>query len=81
MIYCNKNLYPIKILSVKQLITAGFDPLCDEGEAYALKLHNAGFYLKQLHYPSLFHGFISISLLRTARRAMEDMIDTLKKEL
>ena len=50
-------------------------------EAYALKLHNAGFYLKQLHYPSLFHGFISISLLRTARRAMEDMIDTLKKEL
>ena len=63
------------------IITAGFDPLCDEGEAYALKLHNAGFYLKQLHYPSLFHGFISISLLRTARRAMEDMIDILKKEL
>ena len=63
------------------IITAGFDPLCDEGEAYALKLHNAGFYLKQLHYPSLFHGFISISLLRTARRALEDMIDTLKKEL
>ena len=73
----NNNKFNTKTV----IITAGFDPLCDEGEAYALKLHNAGFYLKQLHYPSLFHGFISISLLRTARRAMEDMIDILKKEL
>ena len=38
------------------IITAGFDPLCDDGEKYAYLLHEKGDKVKQLHYPNMFHG-------------------------
>ena len=46
------------------IITAGFDPLHDEAEKYASILHNMGNSVKQLHYPSLFHGFASMTRLK-----------------
>ena len=36
---------------------AGFDPLCDEGAAYATALQRAGVSTTLVTYPGLFHGF------------------------
>jgi acetyl esterase len=41
--------------------TAGFDPLRDEGRAYADKLREAGVPVQYKCYSSLFHGFFSAS--------------------
>ena len=49
------------------IVTAGFDPLSDEAEEYAFKLHENNNYVKQLHYPSLFHGFASMTRLKAAK--------------
>tara|TARA_X000000368_G_scaffold419049_1_gene421813 strand:- start:5476 stop:6486 length:1011 start_codon:yes stop_codon:yes gene_type:complete len=63
------------------IVTAGFDPLSDEAEEYAFKLHENGNYVKQLHYPSLFHGFASMTRLKTAKRAVDDFLFEYKKIL
>jgi acetyl esterase len=41
--------------------TAGFDPLKDQGEAYAAKLRAAGVPVDFREYPSFIHGFYSMS--------------------
>ena len=42
------------------VITAGYDPLKDEGFAYYEKLLEAGVTAKHVHYPGMIHGFISM---------------------
>jgi acetyl esterase len=52
------------------VITAGFDMLRDEGEAYAAALAAAGTTTRLLRYPSLGHGFIHMTgVCPAARRA------------
>ncbi|MFO0559585.1 MAG: alpha/beta hydrolase [Polyangiales bacterium] len=41
--------------------TAGFDPLRDEGLAYANKLREAGVEVEHKHYPTLVHGYLNIA--------------------
>lgn len=53
------------------VITAGFDVLRDEGEAYGAALATAGNRVRQHRFPSLVHGFIHMTdISPTARRAM-----------
>jgi acetyl esterase len=55
------------------VITAGFDPLLDEGRAYADKLAASGVAVTQHHYPSQIHGFFNMTAVSSkARAAIED---------
>ena len=63
------------------IVTAGFDPLSDEAEKYAYLLHEKGNNVKQLHYPSMFHGFASMTRLNSAKIAVVDFLKEYKKIL
>jgi acetyl esterase len=53
------------------VITAGFDPLRDEGRAYADKLDGAGVPVTYVNYPGMVHGFFSMrGLIPKAREAV-----------
>lgn len=47
-------------LAAAYIVTAGFDPLRDEGEAYARRLAESGVEVRQRRYPSMIHGFFNI---------------------
>ncbi|MDI3390688.1 alpha/beta hydrolase [Streptomyces sp. B-S-A8] len=54
------------------LVTAGCDPLCDEGRAYAGRLREAGVTVTEAHFPRMFHGFFGFpEALADAREALE----------
>lgn len=62
--------------------TAGFDPLRDEGEAYANKLRDAGVPVTYRCYRSLFHGFFSASGgLESARAPLVEAAAALRDAL
>jgi len=53
------------------VVTAGFDPLRDEGKAYADKLDAAGVPVTYVNYPSMIHGFFSFrSVVPKSREAV-----------
>ncbi len=49
------------------LLTAGFDPLCDEGQDYARALCKAGNRVNSLHVPDTIHGFFTMPVACGAR--------------
>ncbi|MGW7518992.1 alpha/beta hydrolase [Streptomyces sp. NPDC054796] len=56
------------------VITAGCDPLCDEGGAYAAKLREAGTEASEAYFPGMFHGFFGFGeLLAEAREAQRGL--------
>ncbi|MCT9004662.1 alpha/beta hydrolase [Streptomyces rhizosphaerihabitans] len=60
------------------VVTAGSDPLRDEGHAYAARPGEAGVRVTEIHYPGMFHGFFGCPELladaRTAQGAVADVI-------
>ena len=63
------------------IVTAGFDPLVDEAEEFAFLLHQNDNNVIQLHYPSLFHGFASMTRLKSAKLAVDDFLREYKEIL
>jgi acetyl esterase len=61
------------------LLTAGADPLRDEGDEYAERLRQAGVPVTYKHFPGQFHGFFTMGkLLQQANVAASDMAAWLK---
>jgi len=89
--YCGKTpdlsdpyLCPLRAKDLKRLppalvVTAEFDPLRDEGEAYAARLREAGNQTQVKRYPGMIHGFFGMGpLLTKAREATKDAASALR---
>lgn len=50
------------------VVTAGFDPLRDEGLHYAERLREAGVPVRLLHFPGQIHGFLTLDRVLSAGR-------------
>jgi acetyl esterase len=78
---------PFRAKSVADLppalvMTAGCDPLRDEGDAYAARLRDAGVAVTLSQYPGMFHGFLRMTrILDQARAALDEIASALRKAL
>jgi acetyl esterase len=62
------------------VMTAGYDPLVDEGKAYADRLAKEGVPTVYRNYADMVHGFITMGrLLDTANAALADCAAELRK--
>jgi len=62
--------------------TAGFDPLRDEGEAYAQKLEDAGVKVTLTRFPDQIHGFFNVvGAGHSARAAVTQIAEVLRDAL
>ncbi len=60
------------------VVTAGFDPLCAEGRAYADRLARSGVPVRRLHYPGFVHGFAQMGgMIPAVRVALGDIVAAL----
>jgi acetyl esterase len=75
---------PIKVANLRGVApafvqTAGFDPLKDEGIAYAVRLKEGGVMTELVDYPGMIHGFIrAIGQIDLAQTAIDDGVTALK---
>jgi acetyl esterase len=76
---------PLRAADVSRLppayiATAGCDPLCDEGEAYARLLEKSGVPVTFRHFPGQMHGFATMSgYLQAADQVIADIGAALKR--
>ena len=64
------------------IVTAGFDPLRDEGDAYAVALRRAGVRVDSICYGGMIHGFAPMGrLIDTGNRAVSLIAGTLRQAL
>jgi acetyl esterase len=72
----------LKDLPPAYVVTAGFDPLRDEGRAYAERLQASGVKTVHREFETLIHGFVGMrGAVHAAARAMDDMVAGLRHEL
>ena len=55
--------------------------MCDEGEEYASILDKEGVEVEHIHYPNMFHGFVTMTKLKAAKFAAFDFLNDYKKIL
>ena len=64
------------------VVTAGFDPLHDEGTAYAERLKASGVHVDHVDYPTMIHGFFSMQgLIPLSGAAVAAAARAMKKAL
>jgi acetyl esterase len=70
---------PLPKLAPALILTVHFDPLRDEGDAYAKALRESGTRVVHIAAPGLVHGFLHMtSLIAPARDAMRELSATLR---
>ena len=83
----NQYAFPIRARDLSELpsatvLTAGFDPLVDEGNAYADRLEAADVDVTRLQYDSQIHAFLNLyEHLDGADRAIEEVNSMLRSAL
>lgn len=71
---CSPLLADLRDVAPAVVVTAGFDPLRDEGAAYAAKLRAAGVRVEERCERDLVHGFLNLAgAVAAARRAFDDL--------
>ena len=80
--YASPLRAPLENLPPALLQTAEFDPLRDEGEAYADRLKRAGNTVQQTRYDGLIHGYFGMqATVSKANTAISEAIQFLKQHL
>lgn len=82
----NPLLAPAKAKSLQGMpqaviVTAGFDPLRDEGQAFLKKLQKDGVDCWYKEYPDLTHGFANLMAIPAAAKAMAECSDEVRRRL
>jgi acetyl esterase len=79
---CPAEASSLRGLPPALVVTAGFDPLRDEGETYAARLQEAGVKAECIRYEGVTHGFVLMAaMLDEARKSIADMGEALKSAL
>ncbi len=69
-------------LAPATVVVAGFDPLYDEGIAYADRLREAGVAVEVQDHADMLHGFLTFTgTVPRARQALDQAIDSLRRAL
>jgi len=62
------------------VLTAGFDPLCDDGSAYVDRLTSAGVSVTHRHFPGQVHAFVNLTaVIPQGTTALQEIAEWLRK--